>query len=139
MISLIKPSAQKGRDQQLDFCNWVCAINRQNYAPCQYAIPSLNISPMVHASQKINVKLTFQTDYYLFFLGYPVRNQFLPLSFKTQFLSKLFAFILIDNAFKGTRSRDELKALKIISVLFSVKAPMVYKFVCIFNVSKSTF
>ncbi len=26
-------------------CNCVCAINRQNYDPCQYGTPSLNISP----------------------------------------------------------------------------------------------
>ncbi len=32
------------------FCNCVCAMNRQNYDPCQYGTPSLNISP----GQKIN-------------------------------------------------------------------------------------
>ncbi len=38
---------QKGRDQQLEFCNCVCAINRQNYDPCQCGTPSLNISPVL--------------------------------------------------------------------------------------------
>ncbi len=34
------------RDQKLDFCNCVCNIKRQNYDPCQYGTPSLNISPV---------------------------------------------------------------------------------------------
>ncbi len=33
--------------QYLDFCNSVWAINRQNYDPCQYGTPLLNISPAV--------------------------------------------------------------------------------------------
>ncbi len=37
-------SAERERSITLDFCNCVCAINRQNYDPCQYGTPSLNIS-----------------------------------------------------------------------------------------------
>jgi hypothetical protein len=48
-------SAQKGRNQQLDFCNCVCAINRQNYDPCQYGTPSLNISPVIYLYRRLKV------------------------------------------------------------------------------------
>jgi hypothetical protein len=29
-------------------CTCVCAINRQNYGPCQYGTPSLNSSPALY-------------------------------------------------------------------------------------------
>ncbi len=45
---IIMRSAQKGRGQQLDFCNWACAMNSQNYAPCHLGIPSLNSYRDIH-------------------------------------------------------------------------------------------
>jgi hypothetical protein len=43
-------------------CNCVCAINRQNYGPCQYGSPSLNSSPVINNLENANkVKCTETT------------------------------------------------------------------------------
>jgi hypothetical protein len=40
-INVVEIIACRIFEKPIDFCNCVCAINRQNYDPCQYGAPSL--------------------------------------------------------------------------------------------------